>query len=226
MKLLLVEDEPEMVRVIRDLLVESGFVVDCARTLQECLAFVSSETFDLIILDRRLPDGEGLSIISTIREKLPGTRIIVLSALDKLQERVSGLDAGADDYISKPFEPEELLARFRALLRRPGASAMPVFNIGRLKFDPSTLEVFFDETPVVLNRRELLLFESLIRRSHRVVSRSTLLSDVYSLDEGVQENTLDALVSRLRKKIISMDCNVSLHTIKGLGYMLTEQQDS
>ena len=140
MRILLIEDEAEMARLLASRLSREGFAVDVGRTLEDTITTLKSSNYDIILLDRRLPDGDGLSLLPTLREIQPGLGVILLTALDALNERVSGLDAGADDYLVKPFEEEELVARIRACRRRSGLGVQPPIVAGALTFDFATKE--------------------------------------------------------------------------------------
>jgi two-component system, OmpR family, response regulator len=178
--------------------------------------------YDLIVLDRRLPDGDGLSIVPTLRALRPGVRILVLSALDSLDDTVSGLNAGADDYLAKPFRGPELIARIRASLRRPGPDAQTLLTLGNLSIDPITRQVAIRGEPVSLHRRELALLGALMSHAKRVVSREVLLDEVYGLQAEVQPHTLDTLVWRLRRRLRRFEPGVTIHLSRGLGYMIVE----
>lgn len=222
MKILLVEDEPDMARLISALLKEAGFVTDRAASVREAEEATRQMAYDLSLVDRRLPDGDGAELIPHIRSLRPGARVMMLTALDSLTSKVSGLNAGADDYLTKPFQGEELVARVRACLRRPGCESLPPITLGALSFDPETRGVFIDGKPVSLRRRELTLLEALIRRADRVVTREALLNEVFSAEDDVQANAIDTLVSRLRQRLSASNANVVILTARGIGYMLTE----
>lgn len=222
MRILLVEDEPEMARLIASLAASAGIMTDRAPSLLEALEAGRQRAYDMVIVDRRLPDGEGLSLVPVFRELCPGIRIMVLSALDALGDKVSGLDAGADDYMTKPFQGEELVARIRACLRRPGGVALPPLVVGALSLDLHTREVIVAGKPVAFHRRELMLLQALMRRASRVATRETLVDEVYSLEDDVQANTLDSVVSRLRRRLQESGARASIHTVRGIGYILAE----
>jgi DNA-binding response OmpR family regulator len=225
MRILLVEDEVEAAHLISSLLSAAGFNVDWRASLAEAQADLSQSVYDLLLLDRRLPDGDGLTIVTSAREKCPGVRVIMLTAMDDLSDRVEGLEFGADDYITKPFPGPELIARVRACARRPGALSIKPIAVGALTFDMQSREAAINGQVLILHRRELSLLEALCRRVNRVVSREILLDEVFSTTDDIQEGTLDTVISRLRKKFGALDGNVTIHTVRGVGYMLTEAFD-
>lgn len=198
----------------------AGFTVDRVTSIGDADAALKVARYALILLDRRLPDGDGLTLIARVRRAQPGVPVIVLSALDAVPDRVRGLDKGADDYLAKPFDTDELLARIRAALRRPGAEDAPPIACGRLAFDLSSRSVTIGGAPLTLKRRELALLESLIRRAGRVVQRDTLVEEIYGFDDDIQSNTLDAHVSRLRNRLVDLGAGVLIHPVRGVGYLL------
>lgn len=222
MRILVIDDEPEMAGLIVSLIESAGFVADSGRTLDDAREATQHAPYDLVVLDRRLPDGDGLSIVPALRAIRPGIRILVLSALNSIDDTISGLDAGADDYLVKPFRGPELIARIRASLRRPGSEAQPLLTLGDVSFDPITRELTLRGAPISLHRRELALLEALMRRANRVVMRDALLSEVYGLHAEVQEHTLDTLVWRLRRRLRALNSGVTIHLARGLGYMIME----
>ncbi len=222
-RILLIEDEPEMARLVAGNLTRAGLLVDVAGTHEMALATLAAARFSLVLLDRGLPDGEGLTLLPAIRASQPGAPVILLTAQDRLDDKVRGLDAGADDYLTKPFFTDELMARIRAALRRPGAEAPAPVTCGRLSFDLQNREASIDETPLALGRRELLVLEALVRRVGRVVQRDALLEAVYSLDDEVQPKALDAHVSRLRRRLTERGAKVTIHPVRNVGYMLKPQ---
>jgi DNA-binding response OmpR family regulator len=220
MRVLLVEDEAELAGAVSAALHRGAIVVDHVTRLEDAISAAASNPYDVVVLDRTLPDGDGLSIIRPLRAagyKLP---ILILSARDALDDRVGGLDHGADDYLTKPFEMEELLARLRALHRRGPNLPREILQVGNLQFDFANKEVLIHGRPVLLPRRELLLLDAMLRRFGRTVLRSAVEDALYSFDDDIQSNALDAHMSRLRKKLAELDAGVEIHTIRGVGYLI------
>jgi DNA-binding response OmpR family regulator len=222
MRVLLVEDQLEMVAALRAALTRHDIIVDHAPNLSEAEAIAAEGNYDAVVLDRQLPDGDGLSLIPKLRAGGNIVPVLVLTARGDLADRVAGLDQGADDYLAKPFAIEELLARLRALLRRPANVQPDIVRIGRISFDfthrEATIEGIFLEMP----RRELLVLEALLRRMGRMVQRSSLMEAVFGLDDDVQPNALDTHISRLRRKLGDANAGVTINGIRGVGYLLRE----
>lgn len=218
--MLLVEDDRDLATLVSGAIVGAGYTVDCFRTCADAGAALHIGRYALVLLDRRLPDGDGLTLLNETRAHQPGVPVIVLTALDQSIEVVRGLDAGADDYLSKPLNLAELLARIRAALRKAGTLRQPLIRCARVVFDPDSREVTVSDQPLVLKRRELAVIESLVRRAGRVVQRDTLIEEVYGFEDDVQSNTLDAHVSRLRARLAEADAGVVIHPVRGVGYML------
>ncbi len=221
MRVLVVEDEPEMAVLLARKLGQSGFVVDCVGSLDETIEALKMHKYALVLLDRRLPDGDSISILPEIRRARPNVRILMLTARNAVDDRISGLDAGADDYLTKPFDANELIARVRARLRRPGGDIAPPIIVGGLSFRPDTNEVFINEKSVHFHRRERALLDILLRNAGRAVLRDTLLSEIYGFADEVQANALNMLVSRLRRRLLDLGAGVEIHTAREIGYLLT-----
>lgn len=222
MRLLLVEDEVEMAQALKAALLRHDCIVDHVCTLAEAEEAVRSACHDAILLDWQLPDGEGVSLIPVARTSGRDTPIIMLTARGALSDRIAGLDAGADDYLPKPFATEELLARLRAVRRRSPGLAAEVAALGGLRFDLAAGQAEVGDQALRLARRELLVLDALMRRAGRVVLRSTLEDAVYGFDDEIASNTLDAHISRLRRKLETADAGVEIHAIRGVGYLLKE----
>jgi DNA-binding response OmpR family regulator len=222
MKVLVVEDEPQMALLLGRSLGALGYAVDIAETIADAREAVALAEYGLVLLDRRLPDGDGMTLVRSMRQGRDATPVIILSALDEVPERVSGLDAGADDYLVKPFDTDELHARIRAAIRRPGGETPPPLACGRLTFDVAHRQVSVGGEPLLLNRRELAVLAELFMRAGRVVQRERLIEQVYGYDEEVNSNTLDAHVSRLRNRLSALDAGVVIHPVRGVGYLLSD----
>jgi DNA-binding response OmpR family regulator len=222
MRILLVEDQPEMVSALRGALTRHDIIVDHAPNLSEAEIMAADGNHDAIVLDRRLPDGDGLSLIPKLRIGGNAVPVLVLTARGELEERLSGLDNGADDYLAKPFAFEELLARLRALLRRPANVRSEVLRISRISFDLTHGEVSVDGKPLDMPRRELLVLEVLLGRMGRIAERSSLMDAVYGFDDEIQPNALDSHISRLRRRLAEANAGVTITPVRGVGYLLRE----
>lgn len=223
MKILLVEDEPDLASATQRLLRRHNYIVDVAEDLGVARSALLSSQYEIVLLDRRLPDGDGVDLIHFAQDHKLSCKFLVLSALGELQERVEGLDLGADDYMVKPFEPEELLARIRAAERRPVPEVGRVLRLGALRLDCDTRNFFADGDAFILPRREMVILEQLMQGANRVVGRDVLEKAMYGYDEQFESNTLESHMSRLRKAIASRGCGVRIHTVRGVGYMLREE---
>lgn len=220
-RILLVEDDPTLAQQILRGLGRAGWGCDHVGSLAGAFEAVVQRPYRAIVLDRRLPDGDGLALLPAARSRPTPPAVIVLTARDGIEDRVEGLDAGADDYLVKPFALGELLARLRAACRRPtGGQAAPAIRVGRIDFDAASREVCVGGEPLVLPRRELALLELLVQRAGRVVQRGHLDSELYGFGVDVSPNALETQVSRLRRRLQDADAGVEVQTIRGVGYML------
>jgi len=220
MRILLVEDETEFADTVRGALEREKYVVDHVDRLTFAREACRSNVYDLVLLDRTLPDGDGLSLVPALRAALPGLAVIVLSARGDLADRVTGLDEGADDYLVKPFALEELFARIRAVRRRPVELGIEEIQVGALTFDVANDEASVAGVRLILARRELRVLATLIKRRGRTVLRESLEQGVYGFDDEIQSNTLDSHISRLRRKLAAAGADIDIHAIKGVGYLL------
>ncbi len=220
MKILLIEDEVSLAHTLRSVLERERFVVDHVTEIKLAREVLRLGFYELILLDRTLPDGDGLVLVSEIRSSHPGLPIIVLSARGDIAERIEGLDKGADDYLVKPFALDEMLARIRAVRRRPNIQENAEIRAGRLVFDLSSDEAIVDGQILQLTRRELRVLSALMKRRGRVLLRESLEQAVYRLDDYVQSNTLDSHISRLRRKLADANAGIEIHSIRGVGYFL------
>ena len=224
MRMLVVEDEQKVANALREGLEGERYEVVVERTGEDAFFRMTTEAFDLILLDLGLPGRDGLQILTTLRDKGVKTPVLVLTARDTLQDRVAGLDSGADDYLVKPFAFAELLARIRALMRRGRAAESPRLAVGDLTMDLITRKVTRSGQPVDLTVREFELLEYLMRYEGQVVSRETLARDVWKETARTTplDNVIDVHIARLRRKV-DMDRPLKLiHTVRGVGFMLRE----
>jgi DNA-binding response OmpR family regulator len=224
MRVLVVEDELKVANALREGLEGERYDVVVERTGEDAFFRMTTETFDLILLDLGLPGRDGLQILTALRSKGVKTPVLVLTARDALQDRVAGLDSGADDYLVKPFAFAELLARIRALMRRGRGAESPRLAVGDLMMDLITRKVTRGGQPVELTVREFELLEYLMRYEGQVVSRETLARDVWKETARTTplDNVIDVHIARLRRKV-DLDRPVRLiHTIRGVGFMLRE----
>ena len=223
MRLLLIEDHARLGELVLTGLVAEGFVVDWARSMAEAFEARDASAYDLILLDLGLPDGDGLDLVRRLRRARDATPILILTARGGLGDRIVGLDLGADDYLVKPFEMAELMARCRALLRRPGACLGVILEWGNVALDTAGRSLTVGGLSVATPPRELALLESLMRRAGQVVSRSGLEQQLYSLDAEVTPNALEVSVSRLRRRLAGARADVVLKTAHGVGYALVRE---
>jgi len=226
MRILLVEDDRKAAGLLVRGLREEGFVVDHAASLAEAdeAAFVT--THDLIVLDGMLPDGDGVALCRTLRARGQQVPVLMLTARDALSDRVDGLNAGADDYLTKPFEFEELLARLRALLRRSDMTRPPVLVADDLRLDPASLQVTRAGRPVELTPKEFALLQALMRQPGAVVPRQRLAEQIWHGDPLAIDNLIDAHMSKLRRKIDAAGARPLIETVRGRGFRLRGPDDA
>ena len=220
MRLLLVEDNARLASLIREGLDRQGFAVDWCETVDGAEHALKINEYDLLLLDLGLPDGEGLDLVRGLRRRQDMMPILVLTARGGLDDRVTGLDAGADDYLVKPFQIPELAARCRALLRRPGASLGTELTVGNVILHSAERSIAVAGLPVEVTPREVDLLECLLRRAGHVVAKPALEGALYSMDAEVTPNALEACISRLRKRLSGAGANVQIRTVHGVGYAL------
>jgi two-component system, OmpR family, response regulator QseB len=224
MKVLLVEDHDAMREMISDHLVERGFTVDAVGRAEDAYAALAVTSYDALVLDLGLPDTDGMQLLREARARSALPTLIV-TARDALDDRTRGLNAGADDYITKPFELVELEARLRAVLRRPGVREDIILTYGALTLDTVSREVSVGGIVLDLSRREAALLEELLRAAGRIVVKDTLEDRLYALDRSVTDNALEAIVSRVRKKLTAAHAGVRIDTKRGVGYRLLAGED-
>lgn len=210
-----------MSRIIAAHLVGRGFAVDAVRQGREAIAASETMHYDAVILDLGLPDIDGMDVLKAVRQgRTASVPAIILSARDRLGDRIGGLDAGADDYVVKPFELTELEARLRAALRRSPAPFRKIYAFGDLAFEPASCAATAAEHPLELTRLEILAFEELVRAAGRPVVKDTLEDRLYAMGERGSANALEAVISRLRRRLATAGSAVSIEALRGIGYRL------
>ena len=217
MRLLLVEDDPMIGESVLDLLRADGYAVDWVKDGEMADVTLDTETYDLVLLDLGLPKRDGLAVLRRLRARKNRTPVLIATARDALEQRVQGLDMGADDYIIKPYALDELLARIRALIRRASGRAEPVYEHLGVSIDPATREVLVGGQPVTLVAREWAILEPLLARPGMVLSRKQLEDKLYSWKEEVSSNAVEVYIHGLRKKLGAH----LIQNVRGIGYMVT-----
>lgn len=218
MRLLLVEDDLILKDGLERAFTKSGYAVDVITDGESANKLLSYQEYDVIVLDLGLPKLDGFEVLKRLRGRGNKTPVLILTALEDIQNRVKGLDLGADDYLAKPFELAELEARIRALIRRGVSGGAATINFGDLVFDTSSRQASVKDTALALSARESALLELLMLKATKVVSKAKILEHVCSWDEEISENAVEVSVSRLRKKVNPF--GIEIRTIRGLGYLL------
>jgi DNA-binding response OmpR family regulator len=222
MQILLFEDHDRLAMSIVKGLADFGFGVDRFACAADGLCAMKAIAYNGIILDLGLPDRDGIDVLRELRERDRRTPILVLTARDGIDDRVAGLDAGADDYVLKPCAMKELAARLRALLRRPGRSLGAMLTAGNVRLDVTSRQVTVSGSVVRFTRREIGALELLMRREGQVVSKAALEGGLYGLSKDVSANAIEVLISRVRRRLDAAAANCSIHTLHGIGYLLKE----
>lgn len=222
MRILLVEDNDRLAELVSKGLKAGGFAVDHFPTVADADAALMAVDYQVVVLDLGLPDGDGIDLLKAVRKRGLGTPVLVLTARHGVEHRVNGLNAGADDYVLKPFDMDELLARVRAILRRPEQTLGVQLTCGKICLDSVTREFTVNGEPVAVPRRETDMLEQLLRRAGRVVAKRALEDGLYGFDDEISSNSVEVLMSRLRKRLQQAEAGVAIHTLRGVGYMLME----
>jgi len=222
MRVLVVEDDPDLNRQLKNALTDAGYVVDTAFDGEEGHFLGDTEPYDAVVLDIGLPEMDGISVLEAWRREGRTMPVLLLTARDRWSDKVAGIDAGADDYVAKPFHIEEVLARLRALVRRSAGHASNEIECGPVRLDTRSGRVTVDGNPVKLTSHEYRLLAYLMMHKGRVVSRTELVEHMYDQDFDRDSNTIEVFVGRLRKKLA---CDV-IQTVRGLGYSLSPPADS
>lgn len=226
MRLLLIEDNARLSSLIAGGLSKEGFAVDAVTTVAEALGALATTHFAAAILDLGLPDGDGLMLVRHLRNRGNAMPVLVLTARLSIDDRVRGLHQGADDYLGKPFAFEELVARIRALLRRPATYLGSELTLGKLAFDTGAREIIIDGTHCAVSPREASVLETLLRRSNHVVSKKILEDQLYGLAADGSPNAVEVYIHRLRKQLADAGANVTIHTVRGVGYFIKEMDSN
>lgn len=222
MRLLLVEDNTRLSSLIAAGLSKEGFAVDTVTNVSEGLAALATTHFVAVILDLGLPDGDGLSVVQHLRDRGSSMPVLILTARQSVNDRIKGLHRGADDYLGKPFAFEELVARIRALIRRPANYLGSELSLGRLAFDSTNREIIIDGKQYAVAPREAVVLEALLRRSNHTVPKKILEDQLYGLSSDGSANAVEVYVHRLRKLLTDADAGVTIHTVRGVGYLIRE----
>jgi heavy metal response regulator len=225
MRILVVEDEKKVASFLKKGLEEEYFAVDCAYDGEEALFMVEANDYDLVLLDIMLPKLDGLEVLERMRNKGLTLPVLMLTAKDSVEDVVRGLDAGGDDYLTKPFAFAELLARVRALLRRKGRELAGELQVADLILDPVAHKVIRGEEEIELTAKEYALLEYLMRHANRVVTRTMISEHVWDYHFDPMTNVIDVYVNHLRRKIDLNSMNKLIHTIRGVGYMVKGTED-
>jgi two-component system, OmpR family, response regulator len=220
MRVLVVEDDPKMAGLLRRGLVEEGHAADVAGTGDDAIWMAEAVEYDAIVLDVMLPGLDGFEVCRQLRRDGVWSPVLMLTARDAVEDRVAGLDAGADDYLPKPFSFSELLARLRALVRRGAAERPTVVEVGDLRLDPATRRVWRGDTEIQLSAKEFALLEAFARRPDQVLSRDRLLEHAWDFAYEARSNVVDVYVRYLREKIDRPFGRTTLETVRGMGYRL------
>jgi two-component system response regulator TctD len=223
MRLLIVEDNMQLSELLAKGLQTAGYETDLLASAAEARAALTTTSYAALILDLGLPDGDGLALLRELRHRRDPIPVLVLTARGGLQDRVSGLRSGADDYLVKPFALEELVARLEAQLRRPGQQLGNSLRVANLGFDFRNRQAFVDDQPQVLSSRETAVLELLMRSKGRVVSKKQVEDHIFGLSGEVASNAVEVYVHRLRKQLSDKGARVRIHTIRGVGYLIAEE---
>jgi DNA-binding response OmpR family regulator len=222
MRLLIAEDETRIAELVKVGLARAGFAVDVVRLCADARAALSVTRYDAAVIDLGLPDGDGLDLLRELRVNGNQVPVLVLTARDAVEDRVCGLDTGADDYLVKPFAMTELVARTKALLRRPGGVLGVILRAGNVSFDTIERDVRVGGASLVLPRRESAILENLMRRVGRVVPKVLLEEKLYGLDDEHESNPIPVHVHHLRRRLLDAGASAEIHTVRGVGYLLAE----
>jgi two-component system OmpR family response regulator len=224
MRVLIVEDEPKLARLLRKGLTAQGLAADIAANAGDAMWMATATSYDAITLDVMLPDTDGFTLCRELRREGVTTPVLMITALDTIRDRVTGLDSGADDYLAKPFSLAELLARLRALSRRPREVRMPVLTVGELRLDPAARTLHRADTLIELTPKEFAILETLMRRPGEAVSRFDLLESAWDDSYDNRSNVVDVYIGYLRQKVDRPFGTDDIETVRGFGYRLKTEE--
>jgi DNA-binding response OmpR family regulator len=222
LRVLVIEDEHRLSAILKSKLGDIGFTVDIAGSAADARAAIELINYDAAILDLGLPDSDGLAVLTDTRRIGRGLPILILTARDAVEDRVAGLNAGADDYLTKPFAMAELIARIKALLRRPGGVLGITLECGNVRLDTIGRELTVGGTAIRLSRRELAILEQMMRRFGRIVPKGVLEEKLYGIDEEPDSNPIPVHIHHLRRQLEAASASLAIHTIRGVGYILAD----
>lgn len=225
MRILVVEDEKPLADALTEILRQNRYQADAVYHGSHGLEYARSEIYDLILLDIMLPGIDGLSVLKTLRKEHITTPVIILTAKSEVSDIITGLDAGSDDYLAKPFSTGELLARIRALSRRNAAYNDEVLTCGNLSFNKNTMELCSGSDSLKLGLKESQLIELLLNNAGRIMPKNLLIEKIWGLDSDVEYNNIEVYISFLRQKIAFLGANTQIRTVRGVGYQLEENND-
>lgn len=224
MRLLIVEDNEELAQLLANGLQSAGFKSDLTNSASAAEAALETTRYAALILDLGLPDGDGLSILRQLRQRKDPIPVLVLTARGGVNDRVTGLRSGADDYLVKPFAFDELVARLEALLRRPGQLLGSSLRVANIVFDTETRQAFIDNVPQTFSAREAAVLELLMRRKGSVVSKKLIEDQIFGMGGDLSSNAIEVYVHRLRKQLADCGATASVDTVRGVGYVMKEDK--
>ena len=221
MKILLVEDNLRLSELVKKNLIKSGFVTDIAKDIEEAVHNLKSYSYDAIVLDLNLPDGNGMSFLKQIRDKKNQIPVIILTANIDFNNKIKGLNIGADDCLTKPFKHEELVARLKAILRRPNDYLEQKINIKNVSFDTDNYQLKINDIIVKIAKKESIILEILLKKYNKTVTKNVLLDKSYEIDKEINSNSLEVSLHRLRKILEKSESALEIKNLRGIGYIIS-----
>ena len=221
MKILLIEDNVRLSELVKKNLIKSGFVTDIAKDIEEAVHNLKSYSYDAIVLDLNLPDGNGMSFLKQIRDKKNQIPVIILTANIDFNNKIKGLNIGADDYLTKPFKHEELVARLKAILRRPNNYLEQKINIKNVSFDTDNYQLKINDIIVKIAKKESIILEILLKKYNKTVTKNMLLDKGYEIDKEINSNSLEVSLHRLRKILEKSESALEIKNLRGIGYIIS-----